>query len=68
MNKIRRITPSKRIRGISFFTTDDLQKILDLQKRTIRKYLSTGKIKGAIKVGRRFYLSNKNLDHFLEGK
>jgi len=65
MNKIKKISPSRRIRGISFFTVDDLQKILDLQKRTIRKYLSTGKIGGAIKVGRRFYLSNKNLDRFL---
>lgn len=65
MNKIKKISPSRRIRGISFFTTDDLQEILDLQKRTIRKYLATGKIKGAIKVGRRFYLSNKNLDRFL---
>lgn len=65
MNKIKKINPSRRIRGISFFTTDDLQEILGLGKRSIRKYLSTGKIKGAIKVGRRYYISSKNLDRFL---
>lgn len=61
MNKIN---PSRRIRGISFFTTDDLEKILGLGKRSIRLYLSTGKIK-AVKVGRRYYVSTKNLDKFL---
>jgi len=65
MNKIKKIYPSRKIRGISFFTTDDLVKILGLGKRSIRKYLSTGKIPGAVKVGRRFYVSNKNLDKFL---
>lgn len=65
MNKIKKVNPSRKIRGISFFTTDDLVEILGLGKRSIRKYLSTGKIKGAVKVGRRFYLSNKNLDRFL---
>lgn len=65
MNEIKKINPSRRIRGISFFTVDDLEKILNLKKRSIRKYLSTGKIPGAVKVGRRFYVSNKNLDKFL---
>ena len=65
MNK--NIYPSRKIRGISFFTTDQLVDILGLSMLTVRKYLKKEKIK-AVKVGQRWYISSKNLDKFLSGK
>ena len=65
MNK--NIYSSRKIKGISFFTTDQLVKILDLSMLTIRRYLKKDKIK-AVKVGQRWYISSKNLDKFLSGK
>lgn len=67
MNQSKNIYPSRRIRKISFFTTDQLAKILDLSMLTVRRYLREGKIK-AVKIGQRWYISNKNLDIFLKGK
>jgi len=67
MNQKKNIYPSRKIRGISFFTTDQLVKILDLSMLTVRKYLKKEKIK-AVKVGQRWYVSSKNLDKFLSGK
>jgi len=66
MNQSKNIYPSKRIRRISFFTTDQLAKILDLSMLTVRRYLREGKIK-AVKIGQRWYISSRNLDKFLSG-
>jgi len=66
MNQKKNIYPSRRIRGISFFTTEQLVKILDLSILTIRDYLKKDKIK-AVKVGQRWYVSSKNLNKFLNG-
>jgi len=63
----KNIYPSRKIRGISFFTTDQLVDILGLSILTVRKYLRKGKIK-AVKIGQRWYISNKNLSIFLKGK
>jgi predicted site-specific integrase-resolvase len=65
MDKVKRIYPGKKIKDIRFYKTEDLVKILGLCMLTVRKYLKTGRIKGAIKVGKRYYLSTKNLDRFL---
>jgi len=67
MNQSKNIYPSRKIRRISFFTTDQLAKILDLSMLTVRRYLREGRIK-AVKIGQRWYISNKNLDIFLKGK
>lgn len=67
MNQGKNIYPSKRIRKISFFTTNQLAKILDLSMLTVRRYLREGKIK-AVKIGQRWYISNRNLDRFLKGE
>jgi len=59
---------SKRIvRGIKFFTSEDVSRILGLSILSARLYLKDGKIPGAIKIGRRWYISNKNLDKWLTG-
>ena len=67
MNQKKNIYPSRKIRGISFFTTDQLVKILDLSMLTVRRYLKKEKIK-AVKVGQRWYISSRNLDKFLSGE
>jgi len=67
MNQNKNIYPSRKIRRISFFTTDQLVKILDLSMLTVRDYLKKDKIK-AVKVGQRWYVSSKNLDRFLSGE
>jgi len=67
MNQNKNIYPSRKIRRISFFTTDQLTGILGLSILTVRRYLRQGKIK-AVKIGQRWYISNKNLDRFLSGE
>ena len=62
---IKEIKPNKKIKGIVFYTTDDLVEILGLSKLTIRRYLGTGVIPGAVKIGRRYYISNNNLNRWL---
>jgi len=68
MDKVKRIYPGKQFKDIEFYRTEDLVKILGLTMLTVGQYLSTGRIPGAIKVGRRYYISTKNLDNFLGKK
>ena len=56
--------PSKNIRGTKFFITEDLVKILKLTPGSVRDYLRKGKIE-SVKVGLRWYVSEKNLNNFL---
>jgi len=67
MNQSKNIYPKRRIRKISFFTTDQLTGILNLSMLTVRKYLKEGRIKG-VKIGQRWFISSRNLDLFLKGK
>ena len=55
-----------RIGKKKFYLVDDLVKILPITSLTIREYLRKGKIKGR-KIGRLWYVSEKNLEAFLEG-
>jgi len=66
MNKTNRVYPTRRVKGMSFYKTEDLSKILGLGLLTVRKYLREGKIK-AVKLGQRWYVSSKNLNKFLNG-
>lgn len=61
------IKSKKIVRGIKFFTSEDVARILGLSILSARLYLKDGKIPGAIKVGRRWYVSNRNLDRWLTG-
>jgi len=65
MDKVKRIYPGKQIKDIKFYKTEDLVKILGLTMVTVRKYLKIGRIPGAIKVGRRYFVSTKNLDRYI---
>ncbi|RXG66857.1 DNA-binding protein, partial [Candidatus Atribacteria bacterium 1244-E10-H5-B2] len=66
MNKVKvGVKPKRNVRGIKFFTVKDLAEILDLSITSARLYLKEGKIKGAIKIGGSWYISNKNLDRWL---
>jgi len=66
MNKVKvGIKPKRNIRGIKFFTVKDIAEILNLSIISARLYLKEGKIKGAIKIGGTWYISNKNLDRWL---
>jgi len=65
MDKVKRIYPGKQIKDIRFYQVEDLVKILGLCKFTVRKYLRTGRIPGAIKLGRRYFVSTKNLDRYI---
>lgn len=64
--RIKSMKPAKIINGIRFFVVEDLVKILGLTELTVRKYLQEGRIK-SVKVGRRFYIAEKNLIAFLGG-
>jgi len=65
MGKIKEIIPSKKIKRILFYDVKDLISILGLSIQSVRKYLRTGKIKGAVKVGQKYYISSRNFDRWL---
>ncbi|MBA7519189.1 hypothetical protein ES705_11264 [subsurface metagenome] len=61
---IKKIMPTKTMKGIKFFTVENLSDILDISKGAVRDYLRKEKI-ASIKVGQRFWVSEKNLSDFL---
>lgn len=61
------IKSKKKVRGIKFFTSEDVSRILGLSILSARLYLKDGKIPGGIKIGRRWYISNRNMDKWLTG-
>ncbi|MBA7475351.1 hypothetical protein ES707_10717 [subsurface metagenome] len=63
--KVKRIYPGKQIKDIKFYKVEDLVKILGLTKRTVRLYLRNGRIPGAIRLGRRYFVSTKNFDRYI---
>lgn len=58
------LEPKRVVRGIKFFTSKDLAKILGLSVLSARLYLKN-KIPGAVKIGGAWYISNRNLDKWL---
>lgn len=59
------VIPQKNIRGIRFFCVKDIAKILGLSIISARLYLKDGKIPGGLKIGGVWYVSNRNLDKWL---
>lgn len=49
------------------YSVKDLTKMLPITPLTIREYFRKGKIKGN-KVGRNWYVTEENLESFLEGE
>ena len=45
---------------------EDLAKVFDCNKETIRRYVRTGKLK-ARKIGKRYWVSRENLKAFTNG-
>ncbi len=56
-----------RIKNQRFFRTEDLEDMLPLLMPSIRRYLRKGKIKG-VKIGLFWYVSESNLNKFLQGE
>ena len=54
----------KKMRGMKFFTVEDLSEILGLSKLGVRKYLRSETIQG-VKIGKRWYINEKSLNNFL---
>ncbi len=61
---IKKIMPSKTMKGIKFYNVENLSDILDISKGAVRDYLRKEKIV-SVKVGQRFWVSEKNLSDFL---
>ncbi|MBA7516556.1 hypothetical protein ES705_08604 [subsurface metagenome] len=64
LTMIKKIMPSKTMKGIKFYNVENLSDILDISKGAVRDYLRKEKI-ASIKVGPRFWVSEKNLSDFL---
>ena len=60
----RKVDPSKIVRGVKFYSVEDLVKILELTPGAVRDYLRKSKIE-AIKIGLRWWVSEKSLSNFL---
>jgi len=56
-----------RIKNMKFYRTEDLADMLPLREISIRKYLREGKISGQ-KIGLFWYVSEANLNRFLQGE
>ena len=65
MEKAKRVYPGKQNKDIHFYNVEDLVKILGLTTVTVRKYLRIGRIPGAVRLGRRYFVSTKNLDKYI---
>ncbi len=59
------IKAKRVVRGVRFFTSEDVSRILGLSVLSARNYLREGKIPGGLKIGRRWFISNRNLDKWL---
>ncbi len=60
----RKVDPSRIVRGVKFYSVEDLAKILELTPGAVRDYLRKAKI-GALKIGLRWWVSEKSLSNFL---
>lgn len=56
-----------RIKNQKFYRTEDLEDILPLSLASIQNYIRLGKIH-AVKIGLFWYISEANLNLFLQGK
>lgn len=50
-----------------FYNAETLAEMLNIPADTVRKYIRQGRIK-AIRVGKRYLVSEENLDKFLDGE
>jgi predicted transcriptional regulator len=64
LTMIKKVMPSKTMKGIKFYNVENLSDILDISKGAVRDYLRKEKI-SSVKVGQRFWVSEKNLSDFL---
>ena len=60
----RKVDPSRIVRGVKFYSVEDLVEILELTPGAVRDYLRKAKI-GALKIGLRWWVSEKSLNNFL---
>ena len=56
----------KHIAGETLYTVPELQELLGLSDRSIRKYFREGRLKGR-KIGRSWHITEKALQDFLGG-
>lgn len=54
---------SKQIGDIKLYTVEELASVLDVQPKTIRAYLSEGKLKGR-KIARKWYIPEESLREY----
>jgi len=56
----------KHIAGETLYTVPELQKLLGLSDRSIRRYFREGRLKGR-KIGRSWHITERALQDFLRG-
>lgn len=54
----------KELGGITYYDVDELSSLLDMTKTSIRLYIKKGRLE-AIKIGRRFWVSEASFKDFL---
>ena len=53
---------------VKMYSVKDMAVILEVTQRTIFTYIKEGKLKGAVKIGGKWKISEENLRDFLQGK
>ena len=54
-----------KIGDLELYTVDELSELMEVQERTIRKYLREGKLKGR-KLARKWYVTEESLHAYFE--
>lgn len=54
---------SKQLGSVTLFTVEELAEILDVQERTIREYLRTGRLRGR-KLANRWYVTDEAIAEY----
>ena len=54
-----------KVGGLVLYDVETLSKLLDVQERTIRKYLREGRLKGR-KLARKWYITEESLQAYFE--
>lgn len=57
----------KEIEGVTLYSAEDVSNFLDLSLKTVRTYFKEGKLNG-IKIGRKWMISQKEFDKFLNSQ
>jgi excisionase family DNA binding protein len=59
---------AKKLEAVTLYTLTEIEPILGVTHRTLLSYIKDGKLKGAVKIGGKWKISEENLTKFINGE